>query len=155
MVAFANERGPEETILLAKDLELRAGPVPFRTTDAVDVLPVEGRPYFKRRLTGQSQDLLDCYKQLYASYRTDETAPKELTLYETGPLGDDGVALADTADGSLWIALLLRQADPATDEMGDRVRRAIAGQTLSLGIVPMIRDEQVVLGPGASSLAAG
>lgn len=157
IVAFANERGPRETLTLGAGLELRAGAVPFRTVAGLDVLPVEGKVFTKRPLTGAAAgDLVACYKQLYASYRTDETAPPDLRLYETVPLKTgEAVTLADTADGSLWIALLLRESDPPTPALRDEVRKAIAGRSLNLGIVPEITDPRVVLEPGASALAAG
>jgi hypothetical protein len=53
----------------------------------------------------------------------------------------------ETADGSLWIALLLRTNDKPADKtenartaLLDEAREAIGGKTLSLGIVPVLSD---------------
>jgi hypothetical protein len=60
--------------------------------------------------------------------------------------------LRNTVDGSLWIALMA----PSNDKRSDAVlqaRQAIAGKTISLGIVPMIEDPQQVLAPGRQASA--
>ena len=54
MVTIQNERGRQTTQMLAADLEVRAGAVPFRTQLAMDVLPVEARVFFKRRIDRKS-----------------------------------------------------------------------------------------------------
>jgi hypothetical protein len=95
---------------------------------------------------------VDYYKQLYASYKGPKPPLADLRLYETAPLDAAApVALADTVDGSLWIALLLRAddaADPAALAARQRdARRALAGKTLSLGIVPAIDEPTATLTP--------
>jgi len=45
-VAFSNERGPLDTITLTTGLEVRAGQVPFRTEQGLDVLPIEAQIYY-------------------------------------------------------------------------------------------------------------
>src|SRR5262249_3501599 len=114
IVTLANEKGPLETITVDRGIEVRAGSVPFRTEQGLDILPVEGRVYFKRTLPQQPDELRRYYEQLYASY----TGPKPLgdpasfQLYETVALeaqGSVGVDLAETADGSAWVALLVRE----------------------------------------------
>src|SRR3954470_11340954 len=47
LVTFSNERGPLRTITLNHGLEVRAGQVPFRTEQGLDVLPIEAQVYFK------------------------------------------------------------------------------------------------------------
>ncbi len=47
IVTLSNDSGPQQTITLNSDLEVRAGQVPFRTEIGLDVLPVEARVYFK------------------------------------------------------------------------------------------------------------
>ena len=47
LITITNERGPEETITLNSDLEVRAGQVSFRTQNGLDVLPVEAYVCFK------------------------------------------------------------------------------------------------------------
>src|SRR5918997_4229669 len=50
LVTFTNERGPAQTVTLNDGLEVRAGQVPFRTVQGLDVLPVEAQVFFKRKL---------------------------------------------------------------------------------------------------------
>src|SRR5215212_2226207 len=68
LVEFTNERGPLATVTLGGGREVRAGQVPFYTDRGLDVLPVEGRAFFKRRMASPDQTLKDYYSLLYASY---------------------------------------------------------------------------------------
>src|SRR5918997_521529 len=115
LVQFANERGPLESVTVPAGREVRAGQVPFYTDLGLDVLPVEARVYFKRRVANPDPALADYYKLLYASYNDEAVDATRLELYETVPLDStltDGVDLGqDTIDNSLWIALLARASD--------------------------------------------
>ena len=152
LVTLTNERGPLTTITLNAGLEVRAGQVPFRTEQGLDVLPVEGQVYYKRKTQIDAQTRT-YYEQLYASYRTD--APTDLLLYETTPLvtpGSTGVDLGqDTADGSIWIALMVRSSDTPFEARIAEARDAIAGKTISLGVVPIQPNEQLRLVPGGDA----
>src|SRR6267378_1700004 len=150
LVSFTNERGPLQTITLNSGLEVRAGQVPFRTDQGLDVLPVEARVYYKRKVNASAQ-LTDYYKLLYASYQGQPPDDATIQLYETVPLdGKEGseVAIGQGAtDGSLWISLLVRSGDKPTnntakarEDLKDQVREAIAGKTLSLGLVPALDE---------------
>lgn len=163
MVTLRNERGERRTVTLARGLEVRAGAVPFRTELGLDVVPVEGRVFYKRLLEDPRQELVELYRQLYASYREGEGAPAELQLYETVPLraGElGGVDLVgDTVDRSLWIALMLREADePRGAEerpaVLDQVREELASRTLSIGVVPAPPEPEAELRPGGRLVAA-
>jgi hypothetical protein len=151
LVAFTNERGPLETITLNDGLEVRAGQVPFRTERGLDVLPIDAQVYFKRKIENPDQPLKDYYKLLYASYQG--TAPDEtdFQLYETVPLDarlTNGVAIGqETADDSLWVALLLRSTDNPAEDL-ETARAAIGGKTISLGIVPSLEAATRQLAPG-------
>ncbi|MDQ1525026.1 MAG: hypothetical protein QOE47_2950 [Pyrinomonadaceae bacterium] len=158
LVQFTNERGPAQTITLNDGLEVRAGQVPFRTVQGLDVLPVEAQVFFKRKLTTADETLTDYYKLLYASYNDAEVDDATIELYETVPLDTklaDGVDIgAETSDGSLWIALLTRAGDKPTEKteealenLRDQIREAIAGRTISLGIVPALVAATRVLTP--------
>jgi hypothetical protein len=150
IVTFANERGAARTITLNKDLEVRAGPIPFRTEIGLDVLPIEIQPFYKRALTTRMPEVLEYYRQLYASYLgTPPLNVTEPTLYETRPLPATGVDLgAEAIDSSLWLALLLRPSDkPYDDAVKDEARRAIANRTLSLGMLPLLADDGRRLAP--------
>ncbi len=151
IVQFDNERGPLQTITLNNDLEVRAGQVPFRTEMGLDVLPIEAQVYYKYESVGQSEAALEYYRQLYASYLdSDQTMSPQ--VYETrlmSPRGTTAVDLAaDTIDNSLWIALLMRAGDKPYATLKDDVRRAIAGKTISLGVVPQAADIGRRLAPG-------
>ena len=156
LAAIANERGAPSVQTLSADLELRAGAVPFRTQLGLDVLPLEARVFFKRRLplARQSSQLMDYYRLLYASYQL--PFPDDVQLYETVALDPqvvDNVDLnADTVDG-LWVALLARRND--TPDSGDdpwkTLRDQIGGRTLTLGVVPALDATSAELKPGGGA----
>lgn len=156
LVAFESPRtGLVETVTLQEDLEVLAGSVPFRTENGLDVLPVEARVYLKSPLQGTRRAEAErLYRRLYASH---ETAGQTLDFYETLPFTTPAsgmslpvIDLADTLDGALWIALLAR---PRADL--EETRRALAGRILSLGVLPALEVDGLVLGPGGSTSGAG
>jgi hypothetical protein len=153
LVQFTNERGAAQTITLNDGLEVRAGQVPFRTVQGLDVLPVEAQVFFKRKLTTTDETVTDYYKLLYASYNDAEIDDATIELYETVPLDanlPDGVDIgAETSDGALWVALLTR-----ADDKPDDIREAIAGRTVSLGIVPALASATRVLTPPGQAASA-
>lgn len=154
IVAFANERGPLETLTLNRDLEVRAGQVPFRTTMGLDLLPVEGKLYYKRSIQDPPAKLVSYYNQLYSSYTGGPSRPTTMQLYETVPFtgqGAEGLDLGQqTVDGSLWIALLARPRENVED-----ARKAIEGRVLSLGVVPVREPQQHNLTPTGRPGAEG
>lgn len=170
LVTFTNERGPLAAITLNDNLEVRAGAVPFRTERGLDVLPIEGRVYYKRAVANPSPQQLDYYTQLYASYTGSPTTSADGTqtqkikplLYETVPLvasESSGVDLSkDAVDNSLWVALLVRETDKQQganpfDEAVKKARQEIAGKTLSLGVVPSSDEPNRNLSPGGESVS--
>ena len=134
---------------------MRAGQVPFRTDQGLDVLPIEAIVYFKQKDTPQDPAITEYYKQLYASYTLTPGAETNVQLYRTVPLeGKEGSEVSiseDTTDRSLWIALLKRTADQASDL--DKIRDKIAGKTISLGVVPAMEAAGQHLAPGGSANA--
>jgi hypothetical protein len=153
LVVFNNERGPLSTITLSRDVEVRAGQVPFRTTQGLDVLPVEGRVYYKHPLAAPAPEIQRYYEQLYASFQDPASPnPPQLALYETLPYPvatKEYVDLsADTVDGSLWLALLLRASDKPYAAHVAEARRELAGKTVSLGVVPFLSGADRRLVPG-------
>lgn len=166
LVTLANERGPLQTLTLNDELEVRAGQVPFRTERGLDVLPIEAQVFYKRKLLNADERLKNYYSLLYSSYNLPPQSDAEFQLYETVPLdvrNTNGVDLGrETADGSLWIALLVRSGDKPVDNTDkartallDDVRAAIAGKTLSLGIVPVLADVTRRLAPGGEANPEG
>jgi Baseplate J-like protein len=157
LVTFSNDRGPLRTITLNHGLEVRAGQVPFRTEQGLDVLPIEAQAYFKQSIDA-APALIAYYQQLYASMLG---SPKTTipTLYQptaAPPRPGDPIDLSKTVDGSLWIALLTRTADaPLTDDIKARAREAIGGKTLSLGVVPALTGASAALTPGGAASTEG
>ncbi len=148
IITFLNERGSDKTITLSSQTEVSAGQVPFRTERGLDVLPIEGKVYFKRPVKGEETEILEYYRQLYASFQGAELGDDvDLTLYETALLdgsNEKGVSLGDeTIDNSIWIALLAKENDDPK-----AVREEIANKTLSLGIVPSLDETTLVLRAG-------
>jgi hypothetical protein len=161
LVAFSNDRGPLETVALGSELEVRAGQVPFRTKEALDVLPIEAQFVYKRELKNPTDRLRTYYNQLYASFLKPQLS-SSAQLYETAtfPLAG-GTALdlgRDSIDGSLWIALLRRENDKpivippddlqkARENLRKKICQEIGGKTLTLGIVPALVDATRALKP--------
>ena len=141
--------------LSTAEIEVRAGQVPFRTDQGLDVLPVEAVVYYKQKDTQQDPAVTEYYKQLYASYTLTPGSAPNVQLYRTVPLeGKEGSEISigeDTTDNSLWIALLKRTANQATSL--DDVRDKIGGKTISLGVVPAMDEAGQHLAPGGTANA--
>lgn len=152
LVSLSN--ATQQTVTLNTDIEVFAGSVPFRTIRGLDVLPIEARAFYKRRVSVSDLDarVLTYYEQLYETYN--ETAPNrtEMQLYETTPLlprDERGINLArDSVDGTLWLALL---APPRVAPADARLH--LYGKTLSIGMVPALTpaDTQIRVGDQMNS----
>jgi hypothetical protein len=148
LAAISNERGELRAETLPAGVELLAGEIPFRTQLGLDVLPVEARLMVKRPLLEPDPALEDYYRLLYASYGAD--FPDALDLYEAVEVDParDTVDLSATVDQSLWIAILGRPDDrdaaasPAAGDAWWRVREALGGRTLSLGLAPVTAAQE-------------
>jgi Baseplate J-like protein len=155
LATFVNDRGPLQTITLNSGLEVRAGQIPFRTDHGLDVLPLETQVYYKQRVFPDAE-VTDYYKLLYASYQGQPPNDAEIQLYQTVPIeGREGKEVAigqDATDRSAWIALMVR---PGEEERIDEVRDAIAGKTISLGIVPALDEATRRLAPGGAANSEG
>jgi baseplate J-like protein len=150
LAIITNDKGLLQTVTLNDGVELRAGKVPFRTTRPLDVLPIEGRIYFKQKIDSPPQQVMDYYQQLYASFRGTPQDPPPM-LYEavSFPLpGGDPLELSQTVDGYLWLALFVREGDKPPDLMADAAREAIAGKILTVGVVPFLEDNTAILPSG-------
>ncbi|HZT75361.1 MAG TPA: hypothetical protein VFA27_01790, partial [Vicinamibacterales bacterium] len=155
IVTIANQRGPLEAITLLQGVPVSAGAIGFVTLTALDILPVEARNYYRRRLSDQEQaDALDAYAQLFEP-QTDDTT--ELEFYQTVPfeaptnaasITSLDLASTTTVDRALWVALLARpNEDPR------QAAAAIAGRVLTLGLVAAVDDSARVLRPGGAQAA--
>ncbi len=165
LVSFINDRGPLQTITLNSGLEVRAGQVPFRTDHGLDVLPIEAQVYYKQKIVAETQ-ITDYYKLLYASYKGTPPNDADIQLYQSVPIdGREGNEVAigqDATDRSAWIALMVRANDKpaentekAREELRELVREAIAGKTISLGVVPAIDQATRQLSPGGTANPEG
>jgi Baseplate J-like protein len=151
VITVANTHGAAVPVPVSAGFEVSAGKVPFAAERGLDVLPVEGLAMFKQVVDNPPQSLIDYHKQLYASFQGVAPSLTDLQLYNTitlDPQSPDGVTVQATADGSLWIALLLRKGqDPVSDVSIAAARAALAGATLSVGFVPIVQDPSRVLEP--------
>lgn len=136
-----DEKNPVTRVTLARQAHL-AGPVNFETLSEVMIQPVSGECYFKRALTGsEKKELVEVIEGL----RQFHQIAGEVDAYVTTPVFVDGMAsrtgldlVKDTADRSLWVALLAGRAEDVAT-----VKAALAGdgtgqQLLNLGIAPAI-----------------
>ncbi len=156
IVAIVNQRGPLETITLPSGIPVMAGRVGFVTTRGLDVLPIEARAYYRRKLTAEEElDARRDHEQLFESQTDEET---ELEFYRTVPFESPATAAAirpldlgdprTTVDHALWIALLAR---PNEDRRA--AAAAIAGRVLTLGLVSVVDEAERVLRPGGNAAA--
>lgn len=157
LVEIRNERGPVRATTLRAGAELLAGNVRFRTRNDINILPVSARLFYKRPQTGLDEATLQQYRELYETFL--EGPADDLVFYETLPLERPEIGkplpeleLSDSAggtiDGALWLALLAREGGDVTRAVDD-ARRAIAGQTLTIGIYPSNRQDGKLLPPQA------
>jgi hypothetical protein len=162
-VTINNERGPLKCLTLLDKIDVRAGQVRFRTTKGLDVLPIEAQVFYKKKLPQTTPDQLeraqryaDLYRELYADQMAENNG--QLVLYETAPLPlptSDGklpvVDLSETVDQCLWIALLFRQGDTNLEEVREEVRAEIANKILTIGAMPHLEDEGIVVEAGQTA----
>jgi hypothetical protein len=163
IVAIHNERGPLAPLLLEPGIVLAAGNTEFVSGDSVNVLPVEAQVYYKRKIPDTDPRYEDYSTQheaiaLAAEAAADAGADQasgagtnvQLVFYETMQMtaptpSNPGPAVdlnSDTFDKALYIALL---APPNVDR--DAVRKLIANQTLSIGVVPALSGDVKPLPP--------
>jgi len=150
LVAFSGARADQPVATLPRATELRAGAVAFRTAGAIDVLPLVARAFVKFKVALDPTDRA-YYELLYQSAAPADV-PTDFITYETRELdGRTPVNLAaDTADGALWVALL----GPRGADLG-QLAQAVAGRTLSLGLVPYVDRAPRTLGTVGQGHALG
>jgi len=136
-----DEKNPVTAVTLAREARL-AGPANFESLSEVTVLPVSGECYYKRALTGEERSELS---EVIEDLREFHKIQGEVDPYVTTPVFVDGMAskagldvVEDTADRSLWIALLASRAEDV-----EAVKSALAGEgesseILNIGVAPAI-----------------
>src|SRR5438270_4638029 len=154
LVIFRNDRGPVKAFALDAGQEVRAGKVPFSTRTPVNILPVTAVAFYKKPQQMLDDATKQQYQMLFQTFLNNATdqlqlyQARQLELPETGkplPIVDLADSVNGTVDRSLWIALVAPPNVPV-----DSVRKAIAKQTLSLGIFPSQQSDGKVLLPGTS-----
>jgi len=152
LITVSNDKGPlAPPLAVPAGTEVRAGQVPFTTSTGLDVLPVTSAVYYKQPQTALDAVTQNRYRLIYQTFL--ESATDFLTFYKPVSLDppatgkpDPVVDLSDPVNGavdrSVWVALLA----PKNADL-DAVRRAIAGQTLSIGVYPATRIPGQVLPP--------
>lgn len=147
MVTFDATKGPQEAVVVAAGAEVRSGSVPFVVDQAIDVLPIEAVVCAKTRSVAtidsdEEDELLDLFPDF--DPEADSVFYYDTTRLEipTGATEYRPIDLAETPDGSLWIALLAPDAAVRED-----TRDHIGGKVLSLGVLPDVVDAERTLLP--------
>lgn len=148
--------------LVAGGTAVRAGKVAFRTRRTVNALPVEAHVFWKRPRTDLDPDTLDHLRRLHEPFLGPGGVaslafydPVELTAPAPGvplPVVDLADPVAGPVDGSLWVALAASEVTVAASGGAPEaavaaLRPAIAGQTLTLGVLPAATADGRVLDP--------
>lgn len=149
IVTFQNSKGPLQAFTIPGELELLAGKIPFTTVAGLDILPLESKLYYKRRIDSTALAAMQSNTPELFIGDTDDPAVTP-GYYETtplpGPVPNAPLPQFDLArdavDSSLWIALLAR-----SEKAVAVTRDAIATKTLTLGIMPYLEEDQNVLRP--------
>jgi baseplate J-like protein len=162
VAVLSNERGPLDTVTLPAGLQLFAGATGFVTENGLDVLPVEGRVFYRAELqAGEETDTAQkMFSQLFGD--DEDQDPAALDFYRTTPFDwpvngarVNAVSLAeDAVDHALWLAVLLRAADRPDDAVKAEVAARVAGKVLTLGIAPAWDAAERILRPGGAAAGA-
>lgn len=160
LVELTKPQGTLEPVAVAAGTQLRATKVPFTLEHTLQVLPIETRCFYKQAIEDSEAAALDeLYSRLYegidepdsTSQDTDasadasnDTTGSRFAYYRSQPLDAPSagvtlgaIELTQTIDGSLWLALLSRPQDQL-----EQVRESIAGQVLSVGVMPALDTNQ-------------
>jgi hypothetical protein len=130
---------------------VRAGKVEFRTRRTVNVVPVEAHVFWKRPRTDLDAETLEHLRRLHEPFLGSAGAAR-LSFYDPVEIAPpaagvtpDVVDLADPSsgpvDGALWVALAasetaVRAAGNSPEAAVAVLRPVIAGQTITLGVLP-------------------
>jgi hypothetical protein len=162
LVTVTNEQAPlTPPPLVPVGTEMRAGQTRFLTAAPLAALPVTSAVYYKHPQALDDATLAQ-YRLIYQTFLTSDA--DVLTFYQPvsldppapgrpDPVVDLGDPVNGTIDRALWIALLARPDAELSD-----VRRAIGGQTLSIGVYPAAAVPGQVLPPvhtGSDTLDPG
>ncbi len=135
------EKNPREVLHLAAGARV-TGPVDFETLAEASVLPVSGECYYKRRLDAEERhEMAEVIEGLREFYQVEG----EVAAYVTTPVFVDGMAekagldlVQDTADGSLWVALLASRAEDVPAVKSALAGGGAGGEYIDMGIAPAV-----------------
>ena len=130
------------------------GPLPFETDGELEVLPVEGRCFLKRRPSSDEQARFDGpLRGLAELYRT-RFGAAGVTTYVTTPVLTQpaaglGVDIANGIDRCLWLALLAPEGVAVAAARAGLGRGDTALRALNVALVPALRlpDDALEWGP--------
>ncbi len=151
IVTFSFLKGRLEMTTLESDQEVLAGQVRFRTRNGLTAAPIELRPVIKKRVEPE-EGFDEDYALLYGSFLE---SGGSFDYYQTHPVawsasGDGALDLADSVDGSLWMAMLARRAGEV-----EATREVLGGQVITIGFVPSVEANATVLPPAGRSRTDG
>ena len=163
-VTFSIDSEPD-TEIVAEGTVARAGKVPFRTRRTVNTLPVEAHVFWKKPRTDLDADTLAHLQRLHEPFLgsggLDQLAfydPVELLEPAPSvplPVVDLADPVAGPVDSALWVALCVTPT--AVKAAGNdhavavaTVSALVAGQTLTLGVLPGATPDGRVLDPQRS-----
>ena len=117
-----------------------SGPVDFETLHETRILPVSGECYYKRRLDARERrELAEVIDGLRRFYQVEG----EVSAYATTPVFGEAGALpggldlvADTADRSLWIALLAARPEDVPEVKAALAGDGAGGGAIDIGLAP-------------------
>jgi predicted phage baseplate assembly protein len=127
-----------------RPLAALAGPVPFEVRNEFMVLPLTAAAYYKRRAgAGEvADDVLNALSEFHAEGNAVEGYTTTPLFPDGRPVPDGFDVFADTADRSLWLALLAPKApSPEKQAALNDATRAILDegrQLLNIGFIPAL-----------------
>jgi len=154
IITIQNERGPVADLQLEEGIIVAAGNTHFLTRDNLTVLPLQVQAYYKKTIDEEDDRYEEYqlrYEALLAAMSTaEETSGNATTLkpvfYESMPMIQPSATdpapildmVKDATDQAVYLALLApKNVDP------EDVRGVIANKTLSIGVAPALRAEDV------------
>src|SRR5438445_3492985 len=151
VVTIANTRGPLETVTLPAGVPVNAGRIGFVTTRGLDVLPIDARTYYRRRLSGEEAAAATAARALFEPEAGDDTTLEfyQTTVFEA-PASAANVPTLDlggtaTVDHAVWLALLARPKETVKDAAA-----AIGDRVLTLGLVVVPDESSRTIRPSAA-----
>ncbi|HEV2842473.1 MAG TPA: putative baseplate assembly protein [Chthoniobacterales bacterium] len=144
LITVSLKEGESPEAFAIRPLATLAGPVSFEVRSEFTVLPLTAAAYYKRRAS--AGEVADEVLNALSEFHADGNAVEGYTttpLFPDGRPAPDGFdVFADTADRSLWLALLAPKAPSPAEQAGwnDDTRTAIGDgrRLLNIGFVPAL-----------------